>query len=103
MEGSDPLDMSVVSSKERFRVVLIVASIVSVVFAAPAVLVASRVLWLGLLLLAIDAGVFAFFYRLAKRYWIGFLFVPPLVYIALSTTMGILALLPASEVITLVK
>jgi type II secretory pathway component PulF len=32
--------------------------------------------WVGVILAVVDVVVFAFFYRLARRYWIGLLFAP---------------------------
>jgi hypothetical protein len=104
MEGSDPLDTQVVSSRERFRVVLIVASVVSALFAAPALLLGAGAWWLGIIVLAVDAGVFAFFYRLARRYWVGLLFVPPLIYVAINVAVSVVALqLPMFETITRIQ
>jgi len=101
---SDSVDTPVATSEERFRVVLIVASVVSALFAAPALLVVWRVWWLGTAMLVVDAVVFAAFYRMAKRYWVGLLFVPALVFVAVKTLVTILGiLLPLRETVTLMR
>ena len=103
MGESEAIGAQGASPERRFRVVLIVAAVVSALFAIPALLLAVQVLWLGALMLAIEAAIFAFFYYLARRYWIGLLFVPPLAFMVLGAAMGLLAFLPTSQVITLVK
>jgi hypothetical protein len=58
---------------------------------------------LALLLVAFDVGIFAWMYRLARRYWIGLLFAPIFVYLAASSVIGILLYLPLFNVVSLVK
>jgi hypothetical protein len=104
VSNPDVLDTQAAASQEAFRVVLIVAIVVSVLFAAPALLIAVKVLWLGALMLAADVAVFALMYKLARRYWIGLLFVSPLIYVVISTVVFAVALqLPAFEVITRIQ
>jgi len=63
----------------------------------------SRFGLLAALLVAVDVAVFAFMYRLAKRYWIGLLFVP----LAIAPAMAYLFLpalyLPMFDVIQRVQ
>lgn len=58
---------------------------------------------LQLLMLAFDVAVFALMYKLAKRYWIGLLFAPVFVYMAVGGLMQLLLYLPMYQVITLVQ
>jgi len=58
---------------------------------------------LPVLLLVVDVGVFLLMRRLAQRYWIGLLFVPPLAYQAISASFIPVLYLPLFEVITLVQ
>jgi hypothetical protein len=58
---------------------------------------------LSVLLLLVDIAIFVIFYRLAKRYWIGLLFVPALAYIMISSVLALLLYLPMYQVIELVK
>jgi hypothetical protein len=57
----------------------------------------------GPLLFAIDVGIFIGFYFLARRLWIGFLFVPPLVYLAIGQLLISIMYMPVFSTITLVQ
>ncbi len=119
------------SDERRFRVVSIVAAVLSLPFVAGHVFFAlvqipvfekmftdmggelpaatqalvslSHYGILALLLVAIDVAVFAFFYWLAKRYWIGLLFAPLFLYFVLSGLFIPLLYLPMFNIITLVQ
>ncbi len=118
------------SDARQFRVVSIVALVVSVPFAFSHVVLGfaannvaamfrdmggtipgvtqfimtlAQIGILPVLLLVVDVGVFLLMRRLAKRYWIGLLFVPPLAYLAISAALTPLLYLPMFEVITLVQ
>lgn len=58
---------------------------------------------LGILLLVLDALIFWTCYRLARRYWIGLLFVPLFAVGALSGLLVEALYLPMSSVITLIE
>jgi len=58
---------------------------------------------LALLLLAIDIAVFIWMYRLAKRYWIGLLFAPVFIYLAIAALLALAMYLPLFQVISLVE
>jgi hypothetical protein len=58
---------------------------------------------LAALMLVIDIGVFLLFYRLAKRYWIGMLFVPVFVYMAITALITLLVYLPILDMRSFVK
>lgn len=60
--------------------------------------------WLaGPLLVIIDVATFWLIYRFAKRWWIGLLFVPVLIYLMMSAFIGFLLYIPIFPLITLVK
>ncbi len=42
-------------------------------------------IWIGALLTFIDIGIFLVFVWLARRHWIGFAYLPPLLYIGLGS------------------
>jgi hypothetical protein len=57
--------------------------------------------WLaGPLLLAVDVATFWLLYRLAKRWWIGLLFVPVFIYLMMSAFVGFLLYIPLFPLIT---
>jgi len=115
---------------KRFRVVAIVAGIVAIPFALahltfgvtltafesmyadmggeiPAL--TSAIFNLGstgllaVVLLAVDISIFVVMYRLAKRYWIGLLFVPVLAYLAISALLVPVIYLPLYQVISVIE
>jgi len=57
----------------------------------------------GIVMVAIDALVFWFFYRLARKYWIGLLFAPLLAGGLLAVPLVTALYLPMFEVINLVQ
>jgi hypothetical protein len=116
--------------ERRFTVVSRIAAVVAVPFAATHLVFAIKVVptfggmfasmggdlpaatgllvglggWVGAaLFVVVDVAVFVAMYRLARRYWIGLLFVPPIVYVAISAVLVPLLYVPMFEIITLVK
>lgn len=59
--------------------------------------------WFSLILLAIDALIFWFFYRLARRYWIGLLFAPLIAVNVLTGLFVATLYAPMFSIVTLVK
>ena len=58
---------------------------------------------LPLLLIVFDVAIFALMYMLAKKYWIGLLFVPVLVYAGVWGLTQLLLYLPMYQVVTQVQ
>lgn len=58
---------------------------------------------LAVLLVVIDVALFVLMYLLAKRYWIGLLFVPIPIYIAISSILTLVLYMPMFNIITLIK
>lgn len=58
---------------------------------------------LSLLFLLVDVGVFALMYRLARRYWIGLLFVPVPIYLGMTSLLIPVLYMPMFNVISLVE
>lgn len=57
----------------------------------------------GPLLVVIDVATFWLLYRLAKRWWLGLLFVPVFIYLMMSAFVGFLLYIPLFPLVTLVK
>jgi hypothetical protein len=58
--------------------------------------------WLaGPLLVLVEVATFWLLYRLAKRWWIGLLFVPAFIYLMMSAFMGFLFYIPLFPLINL--
>ncbi|MDO8987557.1 MAG: hypothetical protein Q7V14_04970 [Coriobacteriia bacterium] len=119
-----------VADAKRFRVVAIVAGVVAIPFVLAHLMIgfamasfqtmyadmggeitglAGVLIGLGssgvlaLLLLGIDIAVFVGMYRLAKRYWIGLLFAPVFIYLAISALLVPAMYLPLFQVISVVE
>lgn len=58
---------------------------------------------LGPLFLLLDIGIFAGFYFLARRWWIGLLFAPVFAYLAMGMVLIPVLYLPLFNAITVVK
>lgn len=114
----------------RFRVVLAVAVVLSVIFALPHLasglaadvygtiysdlggeLPALTVSLIGLgrsgalpfVLFAIDIAVFAGMFALAKRFWIGLLFATPLVYVAMTSLVSLVLYAPLLQTVVFIQ
>lgn len=126
-----PGEAALLADAKRFRVVSIIAGIVSLpfalvhlafaAFAIPSfegiftsmggqlplltrlLISASHNGVLVVLVLIVDVAVFVGMYRLAKRYWIGLLFAPVFIYLAITSTLVPVLYLPLFNVVSLVK
>jgi len=58
---------------------------------------------LSLIFVVVDLAIFALMYRLAKKYWIGLLFVPVPAYLALSSLLFPLLYMPLFSSITQIQ
>jgi hypothetical protein len=55
------------------------------------------------LLLVVDAAVFALMYRLARRHWMGLLFVPIPIYMSITAVLVPVLYLPLYNITTLIQ
>jgi hypothetical protein len=57
----------------------------------------------GPLFVLVDVATFWLLYRLARRWWLGLLFVPVFIYLMMSAFIGFLLYIPLFPLITLVQ
>ncbi|MBS3957766.1 MAG: hypothetical protein KGZ40_09625 [Clostridiales bacterium] len=117
--------------ERRFRVVAIIAALVALPFVLVHVIITLTVMpqlasfsaemggtlpgaveltltlsrngLLSLIFVVVDVAIFALMYRLAKKYWIGLLFVPVVAYLAISSLLVPLLYMPLFSSITQIQ